>query len=185
MKNDPSPALYGTRELESLKNQLITQSFFSLFDVILTSFHEPVIVLDADLKVVRANHPFYRTFQVNAGEVEGVIIYDLDNGQWDIPGLRELLENILPETSKYDDFEVEHDFGTLGYKILHFNARLICSDDDQIQLIFLAIADVTNLEFNRRGLEQLVEKRLVDLIEAQKEAETALTFHQLRKHPPL
>ena len=174
MKNDPSPGLYGTRELESLKNQQITQSFFSLFDVILTSFHEPVIVLDVDLKVVRANHPFYRTFQVNAGEVEGVIIYDLDNGQWDIPGLRELLENILPETSKYDDFEVEHDFGTLGYKILHFNARLICDDDDQIQLIFLAIADVTNLEFNRRGLEQLVEKRLVDLIEAQKEAETAL-----------
>ena len=166
MKSDRSPAIGDAKT--------ITQSFFDILDVILTSIHESVLVLNADLKVVRANHAFYRTFHVNADEVEGVKIYDLGNRQWDIPRLRELLENILPENSKYDDFEVEHKFGTLGYKILHLNARWISSDDDQTQLIFLAIADVTNLEYNRRGLEKLVEKRLIDFIGAKEEAETSL-----------
>lgn len=73
----------------------VTQSFFDILDVILTSIHESVVVLNADLKVVRANNAFYRTFHLNADEVEGVNIYDFGNRQWDIPGLRELLENIL------------------------------------------------------------------------------------------
>ncbi len=174
MKNGPSPAICDTRKLKSTKNQNIKKSFLSVLDVILNSIHEPVVVLDVDLKVVRANHSFYRTFHDSADEVEGVTLYDLGNRQWDIPRLRELLENILPENSKYDDFEVDHDFGTLGHKILHLNARWIFCDDDQIQLIFLAIADVTNLEYNRRGLEQLVEKRLIDFIKAKEEAETSL-----------
>ena len=127
--------------------------------------------LTRDLKVVRANHAFYRTFAINADEVEGKTIYDLGNRQWDIPRLRELLENILPENSKFDDFELEHKFGSLGYKILHLNARLIFREENRDQFIFLAIADVTDSEYNRRGLEQLVEKRLVDLIEAKEEAE--------------
>jgi transcriptional regulator with GAF, ATPase, and Fis domain len=67
---------------------------------------------------------------------------------------------------------LEHNFGALGYKILHLNARWIFRDNNQTKLIFLTIADVTDLEYNRRGLEQLVEKRLVDLIEAKEEAET-------------
>jgi chemotaxis protein methyltransferase CheR len=152
----------------------ITQSFFDILDVVLTSIHESVVLLNADLKVVRANHAFYRTFYLNAEEVEGARMYDLGNRQWDIPRLKELLENILPENSKYDDFEVDHDFGTLGHKILHLNAKWIFSDDDQTRFIILAIADVTDLEYNRRGLEQLVEKRLIDFIEAKEEVETSL-----------
>jgi chemotaxis protein methyltransferase CheR len=66
---------------------------------------------------------------------------------------------------------VEHTFTTIGPKILHLNARWIFRDDNRTPLIFLAIADVTDLEYNRRGLEQLVEKRLIDLIKAREEAE--------------
>ena len=104
MMSNRSPAIGDAKE--------ITPSFLGVLDVILTSIHDSVVVLDAELKVVRANHAFYRTFHVNAGEVEGVTIYDLGNRQWDIPRLRELLENILPENSKYDDFELEHHFVT-------------------------------------------------------------------------
>ena len=172
MKSDRSPAIRDAKKIKPAKNQQITPSFLAVLDVILTSIHEPVLVLDADLKVMRANHAFYRTFHVDAEEVEGVKIYDLGNRQWDIPRLRELLENILPENSKFDDFELEHKFGALGHKILHLNARWIFRDNNQTQFIFLAIADVTDREYNRRGLEQLVEKRLVDLIEAREEAET-------------
>ena len=160
-----------TKKIKSVKDQQITQSFLAVLDVILTSIHEPVLVLGADLKVIRANHAFYRTFQVNADEVEGVTIYDLGNRQWDIPRLRELLENILPENSKFDDFELEHKFGALGHKILHLNAKWIFKDENQPKFIFLAIADVTELEYNRRGLEQMAEKRLIELIEAREEAE--------------
>jgi PAS domain-containing protein len=128
MKSDRSSALRDAKEIEPTKGQQITPSFLDILDVILTSIHESVVVLNADLKVMRANHAFYRTLQVNADAVEGVRIYDLDNGQWDIPRLRELLENIHPESPKYDDFEVEHKFGTLGHKILHLNASWIFSD---------------------------------------------------------
>ncbi len=160
-----------TKKIKSVKEPQITDSFLAVLEVILTSIHEPVLVLDAELKVMRANNAFYRTFQVNADEAEGVTIYDLGNRQWDIPKLRELLENILPENSKFDDFELEHKFEDLGHKILHLNARWIFRDENQPKFIFLAIADVTELEYNRRGLEQLVEKRLIDLIEAREEAE--------------
>jgi chemotaxis protein methyltransferase CheR len=171
MKSDRSPAIRDAKTTKSAKYPQITQSFLTVLEVILTSIHEPVVVLDADLKVVRANHAFYRTFDVNADEAEGIIIYALSGGQWDIPRLRELLENIPPENSKFDDFELEHHFGSLGHKILHLNARWISRDDNRTQLIFLAIADVTDREYNRRGLEQLVEKRLIDLIEAREQAE--------------
>jgi len=164
MKSDRSPAISGSKK--------ITPSFFGVLDAILTSIHDSVVVLDTDLKVVRANHAFYRTFQLNADQAEGMKIYDLGNRQWDIPRFRELLEKILPENSKFDDFELEHKFGSLGYKILHLNARWIIREENRTKFIFLAIVDVTDREYNRRGLEQLVEKRLVDLIEAREEAES-------------
>ncbi len=163
MERDRSPATGDAKK--------ITQSFLGILDVILTSIHESVVILDADSKVVRANHAFYRTFHTSADEVEGVTICDLGNRQWDIPRLRELLENTLPENSKFDEFELEHKFEDLGHKVLHLNARWIFRDANQPKFIFLAIADVTELEYNRRGLEQLVEKRLIDLSEAREEAE--------------
>ena len=83
------------------------------------------MVLDSDLKVVKANHSFYRTFNVKPDETEGILIYDLGNRQWNIPKLRELLEDILPENSIFHDFEVEHNFETIGRKIMHLNARRI------------------------------------------------------------
>jgi PAS domain-containing protein len=74
------------------------KSFLEIHNNILGSIREPLILLDADLKVVTANPSFYRTFSVNPDETEGALIYDLGNRQWDIPDLRELLEDILPKT---------------------------------------------------------------------------------------
>jgi len=171
MKSDRSPAIRDAKKIKPAKDQRITQSFLAVLEVILTSIHEPVLVLDAGLKVVRTNHAFCRTFRVKADEVEGESIYEFGNRQWDFPRLRELLENILPDNSKFDDFEVEHTFAAIGPKILHLNARRIFRDDNRTQLIFLAIADVTDREYDRRGLEQLVEKQLIDLIKAREAAE--------------
>jgi len=87
------------------------------------------------------------------------LIYDLGNRQWDIPKLRELLEDTLLETSAFNDFEVEHDFETIGRKIMHLNARRIDREANQTQLILLAIEDVTEREYYKRHLEEKVAER--------------------------
>lgn len=140
------------------------------FDNFLNSVREPLMVLDSDLKVVKANHAFYRTFNVGPDETEGVLIYDLGDRQWDIPKLRELLEDILPQNSTFNDFEVEHRFKAIGRKIMHLNARRFHTERDRTQLILLAIEDVTERESYKKHLEELVEKRTVELIEAKEEA---------------
>ena len=147
------------------------KAFLDIFDNILSSLREPLIVLDPALKVVKANAAFYHTFDVNREQTEGVLIYDLGNRQWDIPRLRELLENVLPRNTVFHDFEVEHIFETIGRKIMHLNARRIYKNANQTQLIVLAIEDVTEREYYKRHLEELVEKRTAELSAAKEEAE--------------
>ncbi|MDR3629117.1 MAG: sigma 54-interacting transcriptional regulator [Desulfocapsaceae bacterium] len=147
------------------------QSFVEVFDDILDSIREPVMVLDSDLRVVKASQAFYQTFNVKPEETEGVMIYALGNRQWDIPRLRELLEDLLPKNSVLNDFEVEHTFENIGPKIMHLNARWIYREENQTRLIFLAITDVTEQVYYRRGMEELVEKRMIDLVAAREEAE--------------
>jgi chemotaxis protein methyltransferase CheR len=147
------------------------QAFIEIFDNILGSVREPLVVLDSDLKVVKANHSFYQTFKVEPEETEGIVIYDLGNRQWDIPKLRELLEHILPQNSTFHDFEVEHSFETIGRKIMHLNARRISTEANQTQMILLAIEDVTEHEYYKRHLEELVENRTAEISVAREEAE--------------
>ncbi len=147
------------------------QSFIEVFDNILGSIREPLVVLDSDLKVVKANRSFYQTFNVKPEETEGTLIYDLGNRQWNIPKLKDLLENILPQNSIFNDFEVEHQFETIGRKIMLLNARRIYSDEKQIQLILLAIEDVTEREYYKRHLEEMVERRTAELRVAREKAE--------------
>ena len=87
------------------------------------------------------------------------------------PSFRELLEDILPQNSKFHDFEVEHNFETIGRKIMHLNARRIYREANQTQLILLAIEDVTEREYYKRHLEEIVEKRTAELRVAKEEAE--------------
>ena len=145
--------------------------FVEIFDNLMGSIREPLVVLDAELKVVKANYSFYQTFDVKPDETEGVLIYDLGNGQWDIPKLRKLLEEILPGNSAFHDFELEHDFETIGRKIMHLNARRIYTKSNKTQMILLAIEDVTEREYYKRNLEDLVEQRTAELIVAREDAE--------------
>ena len=147
------------------------KAFMEIFENILGSVREPLVVLDSELKVVKANHSFYRTFKVEPRGTEGMLIYDLGNRQWDIPKLRKLLEDILPRSSVFNDFEVEHDFKSIGRKIMHLNARRIYTKANQTPLILLAIEDVTEREYYKRHLEELVEKRTAEITIAREAAE--------------
>ena len=109
--------------------------------------HEPVLVLDKHLSVVIANESFYRAFQVELVDTEKKTVYELGNGQWEIPALRRLLENILPQNSFFKGFEVTHDFPFIGRRIMLLNARQIKAKQKETfpSIILLAIEDVTDI----------------------------------------
>ena len=105
---------------------------------------EPLIVLDAALRVRTANRAFYQVFQLEAQDIEGRLIYEIGGGQWDIPKLRQLLEDILPKHSSMMDFQLEQNYMGIGTKTMLLHAREIRHGDRE-RLILLAIDDITEL----------------------------------------
>ncbi len=129
---------------------------------IINTVREPLIVLDQDLRVVSVSRSFYEFFKVKPEETMGQLIYDLGNKQWDIPKLRELLETVLPKQTTFDDYEVEHDFATIGRRIMLLNARQIEQARGKEKILLLAFENITE----RRAIEDR-------LAQAKKAAEQA------------
>ncbi|MDP2175885.1 MAG: chemotaxis protein CheB [Bacteroidota bacterium] len=140
------------QELQT-RNDLLNEAY-EYADALLSTLHEPMLVLDKNLRVKSANESFYNAFYVNRDETEGVLLYDLGNKQWDIPRLRELLDDILPRNTDLRDFEISHMFPSIGEKTMLLNARRIIQKMNQEELILLAISDVTK--------NKLFEKELMD-----------------------
>ena len=113
-------------------------------EAIVETVREPLVILSQNLRVVKANKTFYESFQAAPQETEGRLIYDLGNGQWNIPKLRELLENILPANATFRDFEVTHEFEHVGRKVMLLNASEIFDPNAQARTILLAIEDATD-----------------------------------------
>jgi two-component system CheB/CheR fusion protein len=137
-------------------------------EAIVNTVRQSLVVLDVNLQVVTANQFFYDTFQVAQEETENRLIYEIGNGQWNIPQLRSLLENVLPEQTHFEDVEVEHNFEQIGHKIMHLNARKMPQIDDQ-PLILLVIEDITQQKHLEAERTQLLEQEQF----ARTEAETA------------
>ncbi len=117
---------------------------------VLDVVREPVIILGKDLRVMAANESFYQTFQVELKETANKVVYELGNGQWNIPALRKLLEDILPQNTFFKGFEVIHEFPAIGRKVIILNARRIHfkenGDADLFPpIILLAMEDVTEM----------------------------------------
>lgn len=140
-------------------------------DDIIATLREPFLVLDHDLRVRTANRSFYDTFRVSKEETENRLVYDLGNGQWDIPTLRKLLDEVLSRNRLVHDYEMEHIFPTLGRKIMLLNARPFPPDSRHPELILLAVEDVT--EIHERADE------LADL-HRRKDEFLAMLSHELR-----
>ncbi len=136
----------------SIEVELAVEEALRYAESIVETIREPLLVLDTDLKIISANRNFYKTFKVTPGETIGSFIYDLGDKQWDIPKLRELLEEVLPEKEAFDDFEVEHNFENIGHKIMLLNARQIHRKDSGAKMILLAIEDITE----RKQLESIL-----------------------------
>ncbi|MDD5318711.1 MAG: hypothetical protein PHF79_02735 [Candidatus Pacebacteria bacterium] len=139
------PDLDGADFLERLWNESWTY-IKTVVDVV----REPILILDKNFKVMAANEPFYRTFQVETKDTENKLVYKLGNGQWDIPALKKLLEDILPKNTFFKGFEVIHDFPFIGRKVMILNARQIHFKEGPTlklfpPIILLAIEDVTDM----------------------------------------
>lgn len=111
---------------------------------------ESVLILDKNFMVLAANEAFYNLFQVEQKDTEGKIIYKLGNGQWDIPALRKLLEDILPKNTFFKGFEVSHEFPSIGHRTIILNARHIYSKDKTTSelfppIIMLAMEDISGI----------------------------------------
>src|SRR6188508_1491001 len=120
---------------------------------IVDTVREPLLILDATLRVQSANRAFYQTFHVSAAETEGRLIYELGNGQWDIPDLRRLLEDIVPQSSVFNDFELDHTFPVIGRRVMLLNARKLEAGQHG-ELLVLAMEDVTA---RKRAEEELLK----------------------------
>jgi PAS domain S-box-containing protein len=121
-------------------------------EAIVETVREPLVILNQNLTVLKANKTFYETFLTAPEETEGRLIYDLGNGQWNIPRLRELLENILPAHSTFRDFEVTHEFEHVGRKVMLLNASEIFNPNAQVRTILLAIEDATDRKLAEEAL---------------------------------
>jgi two-component system CheB/CheR fusion protein len=150
--------LINTNQELTMRNDLLHESY-EYGEAIITTIHEPLIILNKDLRVKSANQSFYKKFHVSRADTEGVLLYDLGNNQWDIPALRELLENIIPKNSFFNNFELTHVFPGIGEKFMLLNASRIVQKTHREQLILLAIHDVTEVKAKSRAL-QLKEKEL-------------------------
>jgi PAS domain S-box-containing protein len=164
------------QELAVIKKSADEVSEFA--ESLINTVREPLIALDKDLRVVKASRSFYEFFKVSSGETIGTLIYDLGNRQWDIPKLKELLETILPEKTTFDNYEVEHDFSTIGKRIMLLNARKIQTGSEKEQVILLAIEDITERKKNENELA--IAKAEAEQANAAKSEFLSRMSHELR-----
>ncbi|MBI4788149.1 MAG: PAS domain-containing protein [Chloroflexi bacterium] len=108
---------------------------------IVETAREPLLILNAELRIQTANPAFYRMFQTSPAETENIFIYDLAGGEWNVPSLRQLLEEILPQNTSFENYEVDAEFPRVGRKQLVLNARRVYQDDQATPLILLAMEE--------------------------------------------
>ncbi len=128
-------------ETKQAQQSAVDASVFA--ESIVDTVREPLLVLDAGLRVITANRAFYAMFRGIREETEKKSVFELGNGQWNIPQLKKLLSGILPKNEVLSDFEVEHDFPAIGRKTMLLNARRIVQHGEKKQMILLAIEDFT------------------------------------------
>jgi len=134
--------LITTNQELQTRNDLLNESY-EFSNAIIATLHEPMIVMDKDLRIKTANKSFYRIFQLNEDRAEGKHLFDLEDKQWNIASLRELLEHIIPKNSSFTNFKITHTFPRIGEKDFLLNASRIVQKSHGEQLILLSFNDIT------------------------------------------
>ncbi len=140
------------------KTEIVARQAQEFAESIIQTVRHPLIVLDGQLRVVTANQAFYQLFHLSPLEVEQQLFYEVGKGEWAIPALRQLLEEILPQNHTFQDFLVDHTFSGVGHRFLALNGRRLEQEPGKPWLILLAMEDVTkeqpNLDSRLRGKDE-------------------------------
>lgn len=136
--------------LKQIKPDFLDKSWeqsWTYIKTVVDVVREPMLILDKDFCVMSANEPFYETFKVKPKDTIHHLLFELGNGQWDIPTLQEFIKDILPKQTFFKGFEVAHDFPSIGRKIMLINGRQLhfTGDTGFPPIILLAIEDVTEM----------------------------------------
>ncbi|HUQ84904.1 MAG TPA: ATP-binding protein [Candidatus Limnocylindrales bacterium] len=170
LENTPNPVDI----LKDIKNLTVEDVvvLYAYAEAIVETVREPLIILDENLRIKTANKAFFEDFKVTKKETYNKLIFDLGNGQWDIPELKKLLKEILPKNSYFENFEVTHKFDDIGTRTMILNARRIVLEGHKTELVLLAIEDNTQ--------KKIIEKHKDDFIGiASHELKTPLTSVKL------
>lgn len=143
-------------------------------EAIFSTIHEPLIVLDKNLRVKVANTRFYKLYKAKVEETEGMLLYDIGDKQWNIPRLRELLEEVLPKNTHFHGFQIVHTFPGVGEKIMVLNARRVLQKRNHEELILLAIEDITEQVTALHNMENAVKSKQQFLANMSHEIRTPL-----------
>ncbi|MEX2125155.1 MAG: chemotaxis protein CheB [Woeseia sp.] len=159
VENKIEGAVVALLDIDEIKrSETRLQEAADYAESIISTVREPILVLDGELRVQSANATFYRMFAVAPEETDGRLLYELGDGQWDIPQLRRRLEQILPDDELIEDLAVEHDFPAIGPKTMRLNARKLQQKGGKSQLILLAIEDVTERARLKQEQSALLER---------------------------
>ncbi|GAP94138.1 chemotaxis protein CheB [Leptolyngbya sp. NIES-2104] len=172
-------------DIDALKRSATTlEEARNYAEAIVETVQVPLIVLDSDFRVNTANRSFYETFQVEQSETAQSLIFDLGNGQWNIPGLRSRLEAVFADDAPLDNFEVEHQFEHIGQRTMLLNGWKILQEGDA-ERILLAIEDITDrrqfeIERSRLLEQEQAARQESDLANRAKDEFLSNLSHELR-----
>jgi hypothetical protein len=149
------------REATLASNELFTEveEAREFAQAIVDTVREPFLVLDQDLRVLAASRSFCSAFKVRPDDTKGRLLYALGDGQWDIPGLRLLLEKIVPERGVMEDYEVKHEFPDIGQRTMLLNARKVFYEGGSYTTILLGIEDITERRVLEREKDELLQQK--------------------------
>lgn len=165
----------ATAKTERDKIERIATEAKELSDNIQDTVLDPLIVMGTRLNILSVNRAFYDTFKTTPEETLGKFIYDLGDRQWDLPKLRELLENILPNNASFENYIIEHNFPDIGKRVMVLNGRRIPRPPEAPRIILLAIRDITDIASLGTDFEKAVtNSRECNVIDLKKEVNVLL-----------
>ncbi len=143
---------------------------------IVATVREPLLVLDQELRIRSASASFCQTFRLPAPALQNRLLYEIADGDWNIPGLRDSLTEVLA-VKGFEELELKHTFAAIGPQVLLVNARRLVQEATNEPLILMSMEFVTE----RRKLDESM-RQVAQLSEADRNKNEflAMLAHELR-----